>query len=252
MMSKVKIAIVIILIIVFFMSSKKLADIATDTQFSPNTRIYSPQVFAGLKDAYSNKYAIASMLATILRESDFKPQSEGSYKNTSAFRIRKIFPSKFENYSDAQIDALKKDDVKFFNHVYGGRYGNAANEGYKYRGRGLNQITFKGNYQMVADNSNIDAVNNPDSLNELGNAVKAFVVYMEYTKKNLLNSGDWSKWGFPKSLDKADSLEQANKMLLKLNVGKNASYDSEYYKHLTKWAPKFLSLIDDTGDNNNG
>ena len=151
-----------------------------------------------------------------------------------------------DNLSDAQIDALKKDDVKFFNHVYGGRYGNAANEGYKYRGRGLNQITFKGNYQLIADNTDIDAINDPDSLNNLDNAVKAFIVYMEYTKKNLLNSGDWAKFGFPKSLDLAKDQTEANKMLLKLNVGKNTAYDSSYFQHLQKWASKFLSLINDT------
>jgi predicted chitinase len=245
MSNKTKIIIAIIVILIF-MNSKKLGDLAESTQFSANTRLYAPEVFRALKDAYNNKYALAAMLATIKRESDFKPQSEGSYKNTSAFRIRKIFGSRMDNLSDAQIDELKKDDVKFFNHVYGGRYGNAANEGYKYRGRGLNQITFKGNYKLIADNTDIDAVNNPDSINNLNNAVKAFVVYMEYTKKNLLNSGDWAKWGFPKSLDQATSLEQANKMLLKLNVGKNAGYDSSYFQQLQKDAPKFLSLINDT------
>lgn len=248
MSNKVKIALIVGLIFIFILSSKKLSNMEINTTFTPNTRQNSPRVYALLSDAYTNKYAIAAMLATILRESDFVPQSEKSYKNTSAFRIRKIFGSRMDSLSDAQIDALKKDDVKFFNHVYGGRYGNAASEGYKYRGRGLNQITFKGNYKLIADNTDIDAVNDPDSLNNLDNAVKAFIVYLEYTKKNLLNSGDWNKWGFPKSLDQAKDQTEANKMLLKLNVGKNATYDSTYFDHLQKWAPKFLSLINDTNN----
>ena len=247
MSNKTKIAVIIVIVILLFMTSKKLGDgIAESTDFSANTKLYAPEVFRALKDAYSNKYALAAMLATIKRESDFKPQSERSYKNTTAWKIRNKFPSKMENLTDAQIDELKKNDVNFFNHVYGGRYGNAQNEGYKYRGRGLNQITFKGNYQLIADHTDIDAVNNPDSLNNLNNAVKAFVVYMEYTKKNHINAGNWAKWGFPKSLDQAANLEQANKMLLKLNVGKNATYDSAYFQQLQKDAPKFLSLINDT------
>ena len=41
---------------------------------------------------------------------------------------------------------------KFANFIYGGRYGNGANEGYKYRGSGLTQITFKSNYKKMDEN----------------------------------------------------------------------------------------------------
>jgi predicted chitinase len=48
------------------------------------------------------------------------------------------------NLSEAELTKLKSNDEAFFNAVYGlAKYGQTANEGYKYRGRGLNQITFK-------------------------------------------------------------------------------------------------------------
>ena len=51
--------------------------------------------------------------------------------------------------SDAQVDSLKANDESFYNTIYGGKYGNAPDEGYKYRGRGFNGITFKGIYQKM-------------------------------------------------------------------------------------------------------
>lgn len=201
---------------------------------------YQKSILQRLKNAgYKNPYTLAAMMATIKRESDFKPQTELSYRNTSAYRIKKIFPSKFKNWTDAQIDQLKKNDVNFFNHVYGGRYGNEQNEGYKFRGRGLNQITFKGNYEVVGAAIGKDLVTNPDQLNNLDNAVKGFAAYMEITRGYQKSAG---KWPFPE-IDKARSLEEAQKMLLRLNVGTNAKTDSTYYQHLKKWAPYYLKWV---------
>ena len=41
---------------------------------------------------------------------------------------------------------------KFANKIYGGRFGNRPDEGYKYSGKGLTQITFKSNYEAMAKN----------------------------------------------------------------------------------------------------
>lgn len=51
------------------------------------------------------------------------------------------------------------------NIVYGGRYGNtAAGDGWKYRGRGLKQVTFKSNYDACGKALSLDLVNDPDLL----------------------------------------------------------------------------------------
>ncbi|EOG5419271.1 glycoside hydrolase family 19 protein [Cronobacter malonaticus] len=51
------------------------------------------------------------------------------------------------------------------NIVYGGRYGNNLNgDGWKYRGRGLKQITFKANYEECGKAFGLNLVDSPDLL----------------------------------------------------------------------------------------
>jgi predicted chitinase len=132
----------------------------------------------------TNEYSIAAILAIIDKESGFVPQSEISYARTSNARIRSIF-DRTNNLSDAQLNALKKDPVAFFNYVYGGRFGNSATEGYTYRGRGFNQLTFKGNYKRYADLLKLPLIENPDLVNDTKVAAKIVAAYMNTEfKKN--------------------------------------------------------------------
>ncbi|HEY0029141.1 MAG TPA: glycoside hydrolase family 19 protein [Bacteroidia bacterium] len=114
-----------------------------------------------------NPVLVIAILSTISKESGFKPKSETSYAGTNNARIRQIFGKRVGSLSEDQLTKLKADPTAFFDHIYNGRYGNVAKgDGYKYRGRGLNQITFKGNYKAVGDIIGIDLVNNPDKLND--------------------------------------------------------------------------------------
>mgnify|MGYP004701244917 CR=1 FL=1 len=116
----------------------------------------------------TNPITQSAILAVVSKESAFVPRSEASYRNTENIRIRKIFGSRVEQFNEDELTALKSNDEAFFNAVYGlAKFGQTANEGYKYRGRGLNQITFKSAYKKAGDQIGIDLVNNPDRLNEL-------------------------------------------------------------------------------------
>jgi len=133
----------------------------------------------------TNPVAIAGGLAVVSKESGFIPKFETGYSNTSVARIRKIFTTTLKNFSDAQIVALKQDDVKFFNVIYGGRYGNGPDEGYKYRGGGLNQVTFKNNYKKMTQLTGHDLINYPENINQIHIACECMV---QYFKSNFVNS----------------------------------------------------------------
>ena len=61
--------------------------------------------------------------------------------------------------------------------VYGGRLGNAKDEGYKYRGRGIIQLTGKNNYANYGKKLNIDLVNNPRLAKEPDTAIEIALLF---------------------------------------------------------------------------
>lgn len=134
----------------------------------------------------TNPITQSAILAVVSKESAFVPKSESSYRNTENSRIRKIFGSRVAQFSEEELTALKNNDEAFFNAVYGlPKFGQTANEGYKYRGRGLNQITFKGNYKKVGNQIGIDLVNNPDKLNELTIATECLINFFMNSFKSV-------------------------------------------------------------------
>ncbi len=131
----------------------------------------------------TNKYSIAAIMAIIDKESGFKPQSEKSYGgNTNAY-IRNIF-SLTKTLTDEQLTRLKASPEDFFNFVYGSKFGNNAKEGFKYRGRGFNQLTFKGNYRKFGDMIKMNLVDNPDLVNDPIVAAKVVAAFFKEAFKN--------------------------------------------------------------------
>lgn len=82
-----------------------------------------------------------------------------------------------------------KKPVELANHVYGGRFGNnSAGDGWKYRGRGIFQTTFKDNYAEVSKALGFDFVRDPDKLAEPPFAAKSAAYY--WHSKNLNRIAD--------------------------------------------------------------
>jgi len=140
----------------------------------------------------TNEFAQIGMLSVIGKESGFIPQCEKSYSYTSNVRLRKLFGARLGQYSESELTALKSNDIEFFDAIYGRgakfkwNTGNTeVGDGFKYRGRGFNQITFKSSYKAYGDTLGIDLVNNPDLLNTVEVASKLAVRFLLKSIKSM-------------------------------------------------------------------
>lgn len=146
--------------------------------------------------------AHAAILAVISKESNLIPISEDF--NYTAKRLTEVFPSKFRTEQDtvgfvnpstkrADSDVYQR---KLANTLYGDRYGNKnPNDGWDYRGRGFNQLTFKGSYESQKNNSGVDIVSNPELLNNSESAAKVVAAFMKKGIIDLKSSGKLLKYG---------------------------------------------------------
>lgn len=94
---------------------------------------------------------LAAFLAQVAVESQELNRLEENL-NYSAERLRVVWPSRFPNDEIAKLYARSPQQLAMF--VYGKRekLGNVtAEDGWRYRGRGLIQITGKANYQRLAE-----------------------------------------------------------------------------------------------------
>ncbi len=169
-----------------------------------------------IKAGVTNKFTHSAVLAVISKETGFNPGNvELGYKNTSNARIRQIF-SKTKDLTDAQLNSLKSNDVNFFNFVYNGIAGNGAADGYKYRGRGYNQLTGKSNYATMGKTIGVDLVANPDLLTQPLIAAKVAAVFFITGFNALKKLGKTSQYnttsinGFNNYNDSLDAIYHIN------------------------------------------
>lgn len=115
-----------------------------------------------------DKYSIntperqACFLAQVMHESGgFKFLSENL--NYSANALMRTWSSRFPDIDTAEKYANNPE--KIANKVYAGRMGNIEEgDGWKYRGRGLIQLTGRENYANFGLNAGVDVLSNPDLL----------------------------------------------------------------------------------------
>lgn len=122
------------------------------------------------KQGLNTKLRMCHFLAQIIHESGhFKFKSENL--NYSANALRCVFCKYFKTDTIANEYARKPE--KIANRVYANRMGNgdeASGDGWKYRGRGLIQLTGKCNYEACGKAIGLDLINNPDLLIECADA----------------------------------------------------------------------------------
>jgi predicted chitinase len=96
-------------------------------------------------------------------------------------RIKSIFKTKTKGKTDQQIRNIFSNPESTANFVYSGGSNDEVGDGYKYRGRGLTQITSKGNYKkiqnlLIVEGARINIVNNPDSVLDENLSIRILVL----------------------------------------------------------------------------
>lgn len=120
-----------------------------------------------IKGGYLDPRWLAYILATANHETGGKFAVVTENLNYSAPRLVEVWPKRFPSVASARPYA--NNPQKLANFVYGGRGGNTKpDDGWRYRGRGLVQITFKDNYAKYG------LTNNPDQAAEIQTA--AFII----------------------------------------------------------------------------
>lgn len=143
-----------------------------------NAKKLKAAILAGLKQAgITSPAEIAMFLAqTDVESGGFTSLSENL--NYSPGRLFSVFgKAHFASESDAQ-EVAKGGPEAIANRVYGNRMGNsAADDGYKYRGRGIIQLTGKANYAKYGKMIGVDLINKPDLAADQDTAIKLAIAF---------------------------------------------------------------------------
>ncbi|WP_443693149.1 glycoside hydrolase family 19 protein [Pseudomonas protegens] len=112
--------------------------------------------------------------------------------NYSAERLQAVWPNRFNAALAAQV-ARKPEQIA--NIVYGDRMGNALpGDGWKYRGRGLIQLTGANNYRAASAALGLDLVNHPELVEQPETAALVAGWFWQSNGLNeLADSGQFAK-----------------------------------------------------------
>jgi len=180
-----------------------------------------------------------AILGVVSKESGFQPKNEFGYGGTKYSRLVTIWPWLGRLYPPnkaSELEALAKDNNKFYDLVYGvgkknpkGLYGNTSpGDGYKYRGRGFNQLTFKSSYEKynkayAAQGSKagkVDIVANPDLLNKAEGGI--YKIAAHFTALFFLASKN--------SIPSSPTQDAANFNYVRINAGLGTSTSGNIFR----------------------
>lgn len=120
----------------------------------------------------SNPVRVAAFLAQCHVESQGFTRLEENLMYTTSARIARVWPSRFPTPADAA--PYVRNPERLANRVYAGRIGNgpqASGDGWRFRGRGLKQLTGRANYHRAADALGLPYLADPDLVSELEHAI---------------------------------------------------------------------------------
>jgi len=107
----------------------------------------------------------AMFLAQLAHESAGFAITEESLFYKSADRLRAVWPRRFGEMSDQEVAPYVRAPYQLASFIYADRMGNgdeASGDGWRFRGRGLIQLTGRTNYTAMSQALGVDLVNEPD------------------------------------------------------------------------------------------
>lgn len=139
---------------------------------------------AGLTD----HVRVAHFMAQIATETGGLKRLDEDLHYKTAAQLRKVFPSKFK--TDASAKPYLKQPEPLANYVYAKRNGNKLpDDGWRYRGSGLIQLTGRGNFEAVGKLLGMNLADDPDSVRLPDSALAIALGYWTKTKINAV-AGD--------------------------------------------------------------
>jgi putative chitinase len=108
---------------------------------------------------------VCAFLAQTSHESGHFNRLEESLFYKTPNRLMAVWPRRFPN--EATALPFVQNPERLANFVYAQRMGNgdeASGDGFRYRGRGLIQLTGRSNYRQASDALDVDLVSKPDGL----------------------------------------------------------------------------------------
>lgn len=144
------------------------------------------------KLGFKNRVVQDAIVMVCYKESGFLAKVEWCYSRKDApggdvSKLRRLFSTRLARFTDAQILKLLDDCKEFFDTVYGKpaqpylkfQTGNTDKyDGWKYRGRAYNGITFKVQYAEYSKKLGVDLVKNPELLEQPKYSAEAVAHYM--------------------------------------------------------------------------
>lgn len=137
--------------------------------------------------AIDSPVRIAAFLSQAVHESRGLTQLEENLNYSTPERVRQMFPTRVPSLAEAA--KLCRNPRALANRVYSQRLGNgdeASGDGWRFRGRGLFQLTGRHNYADAALELTRPYINNPDLVAEPSDACLTAAWYWHCNKLNLL------------------------------------------------------------------
>lgn len=172
---------------------------------------------------------LAHFFAQVMHESGFM-HFDMENMNYSAKALRAVFGKYFKTEKEAEAYARKPE--KIANHVYSNRMGNgseSSGDGWKYRGRGLIQLTGKANYKAFADWVGDQRIMDDPDLVATEYAVHSAIFFWDKNRLNTLADKDdivrltkRINGGVNGLAHRKELLNKANGLLAMLNLQESA------------------------------